>query len=161
MVLRDHLPVAVGEVCLDGRVVAGDVLGDRHRHEVDEVLPVPDEDHLQGPAVPVGALEIGAPALGPGRRLVRLADELLVGRLDRRAIVTVFWVVDGQERQISEPIDVGGVATIENYTSKGACFDTGSLLAKDPSGRVVARLDPGPLCPNQSWDIGPRPSASP
>jgi hypothetical protein len=71
--------------------------------------------------------------------------------------VSIFYVHNGETLPMSEPIPVGGSATLNGFS--GGCSD-GTLLARDASGSVVAKRD-APLCTGDTWNVGTPPSHSP
>ena len=71
--------------------------------------------------------------------------------------VTLFYVHNGQTTPLHVTTGNDGRVPLSNF--RDGCSD-GTLLALDPSGRVVAQRDT-PLCAGETWVIGTPPSASP
>jgi hypothetical protein len=108
--------------------------------------------HRRALGIPLVVLSVAAAGCG---QVDRMTGEYVYNYTGTP--VTISYVDRGQTRQMSVPIAAGAVATLGSFD--GGCSD-GLLLAADPSGREVARLDT-PLCAGDSWEIGTRPTASP
>jgi hypothetical protein len=70
--------------------------------------------------------------------------------------ITIARLQDGRRLGLGEPIPPGSSITFGSYAD--GCSDV-LLVALDPSGTEIARRDK--MCAGDSWDIAPRPSASP
>jgi len=110
--------------------------------------------HLRGLATALTLLLL-IPLPVACQQVDRFNDPYVINYTDVR--VALFYVHNGQTTSLH--VTTGNDGSVPLALFRDGCSD-GTLLALDPSGRVVAQRDT-PLCAGDYWVIGTPPSASP